>query len=327
MQKTGRKRWQTLVLIALTVMLGAGLLIQGVQTVLSWLGPLHSASRVEQGTSVCTVTLDKAKLGGQMLVGKKEVVCGDVSLFGSILVVKGQVRGDILAFGSNIYIAGNLRGDVNLYGGVVTIQNGSHVYGNVNLFGGREKIENGAQLDGTVINRSQHLSLWLPGLSPQFDFPFWSLLIWVSLGLAITSLLPEHVMFVRTTVTNKTRRSLLLGLLSLVLAPTVLFVLIALIIPIPLAILLAFGFLAAWALGTIAVGWQLGDFLLRVCVARQSSRLAQVAVGLTIIVLIGSLPYIGWIVSLLAGLLGLGGALLSRFGTRLYSRPRQPLTF
>jgi len=43
-------------------------------------------------------------------------------------------------------------------------------------------------------------------------------------------------------------------------------------------------------------------------------------------VLAGSLPYIGNWISIGAGLLGLGAVFLSRFGTRLYSQPKQPLT-
>jgi hypothetical protein len=41
--------------------------------------------------------------------------------------------------------------------------------------------------------------------------------------------------------------------------------------------------------------------------------------------LAGSLPYIGCFISIGAGLLGLGAVFLSRFGTRLYSQPKQPL--
>jgi hypothetical protein len=134
------------------------------------------------------------------------------------------------------------------------------------------------------------------------------------------------VMIVRTTVKSKTRRSLILGLLTVLLAPAVLAVTIALIISIPLAILVVVGLIAAWALGTVAIGWIVGDYIMRTVAPRQNKRPLQVAVGLTVLALAGSLPYIGWFVSIGAGLLGLGAVLLSRFGTRLYSQPRQPLS-
>jgi hypothetical protein len=329
MQKTGRKRWQTLALIGLALILGAGLLIQGVGVVLNWLMPDYQAAKNGNGTQagLCTATQRGPVLGQTLVVNKGKVVCGDFTLFGSTLDVKGQVQGNILAFDSNIHIAGTVSGNINLYGGSATLQNNSHLRGNINLFGGNQRLEAGAHLDGEIDNRSQHVSLWLPGINAGFAFPFWQIMVWVVLGLALTSLLPEHVMFVRTTVASKMRRSLLLGLLSLLLAPAILIVLIALIIPIPLAMIIAIGLIAAWALGTIAIGWLVGEYIMRVIAPRHNTRLAQVSVGLTVLILVGSIPYIGWIVSASAGILGLGAVFLSRFGTRLYSQPRHPLRF
>jgi len=87
----------------------------------------------------------------------------------------------------------------------------------------------------------------------------------------------------------------------------------------------AVGLIAAWALGTVAIGWIVGDYILHRIVPHQNTRPMQVGVGLTVLALVGSLPHIGWFISLIAGLLGLGAVFLSRFGTRLYSQPRQPL--
>jgi len=329
MRKANRRRWRTLMLIVFALILGAGLLIQGVGMILGWLTPDGHTAGSDRGaaTSICTGTQHGPMVAGSLRVDKPETECGDLTLFGSTLDVNGQVQGDILAFGSNINIAGNVSGNIDLYGGIVTLQNGSHMRGNIHVFGGSEQLEKGSHLEGEIEDQSQHVSLWVPGLSSGFVFPFWSIVVWVALGLLLTSLLPEHVMFVRTTVTTKARRSLLLGLLSLLLAPAVLVVLIALIIPIPLAILVAIGLIAAWALGTIAIGWLVGEYIMRAVAPRHNTRPAQVTVGLTILVLVGSLPYVGWIVSIGAGLLGLGAVFLSRFGTRLYTQPKHPLTF
>ena len=140
-------------------------------------------------------------------------------------------------------------------------------------------------------------------------------------------LLPEHVVFVRSTVQNKAKRSLALGILTILLAPAIMVVLIALIIPIPLAILVAVVLFAAWALGTVAIGTLIGDRLLRSIAPQHNTRLTQVIVGIALLALVGSLPLIGFISSIGAGLLGIGAVFLSRFGTRLYQPPRQPLSF
>jgi hypothetical protein len=134
-------------------------------------------------------------------------------------------------------------------------------------------------------------------------------------------------MFVRSTVQNKAKRSLALGFLTMLLAPAILVVLITLIISIPLAILIAIVLLAAWALGTVAIGTLIGDRLLRSMAPQHNTRLTQVIVGMALLMLVGSLPVIGFITSIGTGLLGIGAVFLSRFGTRLYQPPRQPLSF
>lgn len=132
-------------------------------------------------------------------------------------------------------------------------------------------------------------------------------------------------MLVRATVISKARRSIALGLHSMLLALPILAILVALIISIPLAIIVGIGIIAAWALGTVVVGSLLGEYIMRTVAPRKNTRMMQVMVGVTVLTLAGSLPFIGLFISIGAGLLGLGAVFLSRFGTRLYSQPKQPI--
>jgi hypothetical protein len=74
------------------------------------------------------------------------------------------------------------------------------------------------------------------------------------------------------------------------------------------------------------VGWLIGDYLVRMVAPHYYARPIQVIVGSAVLALAGTLPYIGWIIIIGAGLLGLGAVFLSRFGTRLYVQPKQPLS-
>ncbi len=273
----------------------------------------------------CTSERHTPYFGDRVVIDVNEVACTDLTLFGGTVAINGEVKGKVVTFGGNIKITGTVEGDIYVYGGSVTLLSGSHVHGDIHISGGHWVRDTNSQLDGSVIDRSESLNGLLFG-NGGFSFPFWSLLTWLALGLALTSLLPEHVTIVRTTVADKMRRSLVIGLLSILLAPPVLIVLIALIVPIPLAIIVALGLLAAWAFGTVAVGWLIGDAILRRVAPHRYTRNLQVVVGLATLVLAGSLPYIGWLISIGVGMLGLGAVFLSRFGTRLYGKPRQPLT-
>ncbi len=324
MEKTRGKHWRMLVLAGLFLCIAISLFTQsGSRELLGTAATAHPAQNGTHYLSRSRKQPSREAVSSESL-GKKVERENHISREDMIDVIS-QGRRDALIPGSNIDNAGNSSEEINLYSGIAIVQKGFTVRTNVSLFGDSKWHEGKDLMNEITNNLSQHSLPWLPGIGGGFTFPFWPLIIWITLGLLLTSLLPEHVMFVRTTVTTKTRRSLLLGLLSLLLTPIVLIVLITLIIPIPMAIILVIGLIAAWALGTIAIGWLVGEYIVRAFAPEHNTRLVQVAVGLAILVLVGSLPYIGWIVSLGIGLLGLGAVFLSRFGTRLYSQPKQPL--
>ena len=281
-------------------------------------GPAPSSS--DNG---CTTTFQGPNFGETIVIGQNDVACGKLMDFGGKVAIDGKMQGDVSAFGSTMVVTGTVDGDIHLYGGLLTLQSGSQVHGDINLYGGRLIHESGSQFDGNVYTQNDQFVSFIG--SEHFSFPLWSIVIWVALGLLLSKLLPEHVTFVRTTVIQKMRRSLLIGLLSILLAPAILIVLTALILPIPVAIIVALGLIAAWALGTVAVGWIVGEHIVRAVAPQRNTRLVQVVVGLAALALVGAIPYIGWLISLATGLVGLGAVFLSRFGTRLYSQPKRPI--
>lgn len=282
---------------------------------------LPEAQTTQQGSD-CTNSFSGPIFNKTVVIDSNESICHDLTTFGGNIAINGILRGNLVAFGDKVVIAGTVDGDIRLYNSTITLISGSVVRGDIHLYGSRWNAESAARLNGTVIDHTQQIV----EDGSRFRFPFWTILIWGTLGIVLTTLLPEHVMLVRTTALNKTQRSLWLGLLSVLLMPLVLLVLIALILTIPLAIIVAIVLIAAWALGVVAVGLQVGEFLVKKVTSRPHARLTHVLVGVIVLALAGSLPYIGWLITMGAGLLGLGAVFLSRFGTRLYSQPRQPLT-
>lgn len=298
----------------------AGLTMPGVMT--ANIGTGHTSVR---NGGDCTSKRGGPSFGGAVVVASNEVVCGDITTFGGTLAIDGIVRGDVVAFNSDIVISGTVDGHISLYGGRVTLQSGCQINGDIDLYGGSWTKGDTIQLQGAVNDHAKNVN-WLFTSIGGFGFSFWTWLIWIALGIMLTTLLPEHVMLVRTTVMSKMRRSAIIGLLSMLLAPLVLIVLIALVLSIPLAIIVGIGLIAAWGLGTVSVGWQVGEYVIHKVAPHYNTRLMQIVVGLTVLVLAESLPYIGWLITVGVGLLGLGAVFLSRFGTRLYGQPKRPLT-
>lgn len=306
-------------IVALVIGVGAGILVGGNT-------PARAASfSTARDVAECTEKHPKPSFGNTIVVSNSDRICGSLTTFGGTTVVQGEVDGDIVAFAGSVIINGQVDGNVNLYGGNLTLQNGAHINGDIHVCGGQWIEGANSQFRGTVFECTKSVTTLLAGDGSPGS-RFWLVFTWVGLALLLTVLLPEHVMLVRTTVKSKWRRSFVLGLLTILLAPEVLSVLIALIIPIPLAIIVAIGLIVAWALGTVAIGWLIGDYLVHMVAPHYYSRSIQVVVGSAVLALAGTLPYIGWIISIGAGLLGLGAVFLSRFGTRLYVQPKQPLS-
>src|SRR5579859_601732 len=281
-------------------------------------------AHASSGAASCTASSQqRPSFGSTITIGAGNVLCGDVTIVGGTISVQGLMRGNILAFGSTILLDGGVSGDIRLFGGSIRFGTRYYVLGNVNLYGIRVDGEKEARIDGTFDDHSKNNGLF--GLG-AFNLPVWFLLLMIPLGLLYARFFPEHIMFVSATVKNQTRRSLMIGLLSALLAPAVLLILIALIISIPLALIVLLVLLIAWTAGTLAICWMLGEQVIRAFTSRPSTRYLQVIVGVIMLAVFISLPFFGWIVFLGTGIVGVGAVFLSRFGTRLYRRPEQPLS-
>jgi hypothetical protein len=259
-----------------------------------------------------------------MVVGRGEVVCNDIIALNSTVIVQGTVKNDILGIGSQLVIAGDVEGSVTLYGGDLTIQSDAHIARDIHMCGGEWAEGSNVHLQGSLFDCTKSAGLLLAGKDGTIA-RFWFAVGLILLSVILSFILPEHVMLVRTTAKTRIRRSFALGVLSILLAPVVIGVLFALIISIPLAIIVTIGLVIAWALGLVAIGALLGDLLFAKFFPQQKARMLQVVVGSALLAIAGSLPYLGFIISLGAGFLGLGAVLLSRFGTRLYGQPKTPL--
>ncbi len=328
MRKVERITWFLLALVV--VLLIPAFLTNSVGKQLS-LGTSTALAASEQGAGTqgtqpgCTSTSYLPSLGGAVTIHATDVQCSDLTVVGGSVTIAGTLRGNILVFGSTVTIDGGVSGDITLFGGSITLRSGSHVYGTIHLYGSQEIKENGAYFNGWIDDHSRNY--WFFGLQ-AFNFPFWFLFVMIPLGLLCTWLFPEHSTLVRATIEQHWRRSLFVGLLSLLLAPVLLLILLTTIIAIPVALIVLVALVVAGTVGVIAVSWSIGEQILHAMSTRpitRKKRYIAIVLGLLALAIFGSLPVLGWLISIAASMIGLGGVLLSRFGTRLYGRPKQPL--
>src|SRR5260370_368863 len=223
MQKARRLLWLLLALAGLLLI--ATFMTSGTGGIPGWVSPTAQAADKYDGGGACTNKGQVPSFGGIVVIGPGEVLCGDLTSFGGTVEVEGEIRGNVTAFGGRVSIGGDVNGDIRLYGSKVVLRNGSQVHGNVDSYGGSEQREKDTLLQGSIIDHTSHF-WWFSGIG-KFSFPFWPILAWVALGMILIKLLPEHVMFVRTTAATKKRRSIIIGLLSGLLAAAVLVIIVS----------------------------------------------------------------------------------------------------
>ena len=120
-----------------------------------------------------------------------------------------------------------------------------------------------------------------------------------------------------------------IGLLTGVLAPVVLVILTVTIILIPVTVLAAMALALAWLFGLIAIGTEVGERFTKAINQTWAPPLtAGMGTFLMMIVVggIGMVPCIGWLVTALVALIGIGGVVLTIFGTQPYPRVVAPVT-
>lgn len=306
------------------LLLGGGWLLFG--------GVLAFASGGCTGSSQTTL--------GDVLIATNQHICGDVNTLTGTVTVNGVVDGNIMtgsgkvivrdlvhgsikSLSGNVVVAGtgHVTGNIDTPFGSVTLLDQAHVDGNISSFG-HVAHGPGTQVDGSM-DISSHFDL-TPSNSNTFGFPLLAILIWAALGSAAVTLMPEKVALVRSTITIQSIRSLFVGALSIGIAGLSALILAVTIIGIPAAVVIALAVLVAWVLGEIALGLFIGEWVMHMLAPRRRSKVMEVIAGLAILELLENIGFVGGIIWVAAGLIGLGAVLLSRFGTRLYGLNTAP---
>ncbi len=282
----------------------------------------------------------RVRVGGSITVAEDEAVRGAVVAVAGSVTVNGRVDEDVVAVGGNIRLGrrAEVRGDVVVVGGTIEREPGAVVRGKVS--------EVAFMIPGLHIRPN-----WNAWSFPWFDSGQWRafrlfaslvrMVLFALLATLILLLAPRAVERVELAVTTQFWKSALVGLLAqLFFVPVLVLTIVVLavsIIGIPLLALVPFGILAFFVALLLGLTGAASGFA-RVIQNRSSSTtltsFALLAVGLALIWGItvlgrlvalggGPLAHIGAVVVLTgfmieyaAWTVGLGGALLTRFGRR-----------
>lgn len=268
------------------------------------------------------------RIGGSVIVAANEFVDGSVVVVGNA-TIRGRVSGSVMASG-RVRIASTGIVDGNVTGSKVIEEPGAQVVGRIS---------------------EQRISIpfpeneWPSGLRTNPAEPLTVGLIWLLIHLAITvgcaHIFEKPTERLRAVYHQNIFKALVVGLLFAIMLPVIAVVLIITIIGIPVAIIaLPLAIVAAGFLGFAAFCLFISDYVRAKNATSHESRFQQILIGFAIL----QVPVIGFFLGLVidsnamavvfgivSGMLllivftaSLGGAILTRFGTRYYGGKIEP---
>ena len=265
------------------------------------------------GLLLCFVTTVRAESSNVVKIGSDVTIeegtkVHNVLAFGGQVTVDGVVENNIIAIGGSVVLTKTavVSGDVFTLGGIIVRGRGAEVHGDITEI-------NADDISAAIANA---LSEEWEGWSWIFAVVSISVFLGVLLlTILIVLLIPKPVRLVASAVKEKTFKVTIWGIIGLVLVvplAVLLAVSVVGIVLIPLEMALV---LCAVLFGFIAVSQLVGRQLFTILKRQDQSMMKETIWGLIILWLIGWIPYVGWMVKMCVIVIGLGGVLLTRFGT------------
>lgn len=322
-------------------------LLTPMQAALAWQGtpPPPGASNVFIGSSYTlkageTLNDSLVVVGGSATLEEGAVVKGDVVVVGgsAFLANKVEVNGNVVVVGGALQANAVVKGDAVVVGGPATLQEKAHVRGNMVAIGGMVEKKDGARVDGDSVQKD---TLTLPELSTAPALPnlpdgfglawdgarvFFNALLLAGLAALLAVFLPAQLRRAADTVISQPFMAGGMGILTwLAFVVTVValalfsILLITLLLTVPLLLVVLLVMTAASLFGWVALGTETGIRLLGASNTNWPLP-ASAALGTFLLTLvadgIGMIACVGWVAPAIVALLGLGAAVMTRFGSR-----------
>ena len=291
--------------------------------------------------------------GDNFTLASGDTLTGDLVVFGGNVEINedATIQGDMVVIGGNVTLDGIVSGSTVIIGGSTTMSETAVVKEDLVTVGGSLIRDPGSEVEGEVVTNIPAPDIRIPDIQvpavpnpttpppPEVNFDFnplgnffrmFGTAIAVSLLAMLASLfLQPQIERVSQAVVGQPVIAGSIGLLTGVMSPLILVILAITIILIPVMVLAAAALALAWLFGMIAIGSEVGERFTRAINQTWAPPLtAGMGTFLMMLVVggIGMIPCVGWLATSLVALLGVGGVVLTLFGTQAYPRLVAPVT-
>ncbi len=244
------------------------------------------------------------------------------SYSGDVVVPAGAIAANAVAMAGDVRVDGHVIGNATSFAGDVIIGPGGAVDGDAVAVTGDVIVEPGGTLSGNRVG----MGMELPAIGPDgeaavapglFDWIYRRLVLILSFagaGVLTVGVFPKRVAHVANAVERRPAHSVFVGGLSTFFVGllSVLVTVLTLGLGFPIAVVLLGALGVAWFLGFMGLCQAVGDRL--PFDRRPHGRWVAFLVGVLLVTSVASLPWIGGVVLVAVGLLGVGASLSTRYG-------------
>lgn len=259
-------------------------------------------------------------LGGSVTISENSEIAGSlVAGVGNLQILAPITRGMTIGAGT-VLIGNSVGGDITAGVGEMSFSQDASVAGNLEYWSEFDaEIPQGASISGSITKHAPPQGTTKAAESAvkgvfeaiSIGVTLASFLSALVLGLLLIKFAPRYIENVSDNVLNAPARSLLYGLIFLVVVPVLAFFLFITLLFIPLSIVIMILYFLAMYVSKIFVAYALGRKVAEALNVKWAKGLVYLA-GLVIFYLVTAIPVIGWIISLAALLLGLGALIISK---------------
>jgi hypothetical protein len=249
------------------------------------------------------------KVGGDLTIEEGKSVRNAISIGGQI-TVDGRVENLVAAIGGSVVLTRTayVGGNAISVGGVVAIGRGAEVHGNITEI----NLDNISTSIADALTGEWEGWSWIFAMYSLFLF-----IIFLLFALLIVHFIPKPIRVISGAIRDVPLKTIMWGTIGLILmVPLAVLLAISVIgvVLIPVEVVLV---LCAVILGLIAVSQRVGEKIFTLFKKHDENMMMRETIWglITLWIIIGWIPFIGLTVKALAIVVGLGGVIVTRFGT------------
>jgi hypothetical protein len=252
-------------------------------------------------------------LGASIVINSNADIGKEALLAGASADIKGRVNGDLHGALEKLFISGKIDKNVKMrLGGKsaapLIISETALIDGNLHYTASAKgEISDKAQIGGetgfTLLEARKNKSWVLGSLGLIF-----SIFAALTVGMVLISLFKEQTRAITDKMIGEINRSIFTGFAIMFLTPIICMLLLFTIIGLPLSIIILSLWLIALYFGKILAGIMIGRSIIeKFWATNKDSIIWSMILGIIIFWILGSLPILGWLISLAGICWGLGG--------------------